>query len=106
MRKTALILRVKARPGRRDELRALWDEHLRPRAEANPAQELYLYCYDVEDPDTIHMVEVYGDRDAMAANASTPWFGEYMRVAAPLIDGRPEMITAEPVWAKGYALGA
>jgi quinol monooxygenase YgiN len=65
---------------------------------------LYLYCYDAADPDMIHMVEVYRDQDAMAANASGAWFGEYMRAAAPPIEGRPEMITAEPVWAKGHAL--
>jgi len=104
MEKTALILRVKAHRGRRDELRALWEEHLRPRAEANPAQELYLYCLDAEDGDVIHIVELYGDPAAMAANASAKWFGDYMREAAPLIQGLPEMITAKPVWAKGYAL--
>jgi len=102
--KTTLILKVRAQPGKRDQLRALWDEHLRPRAEANAAQELYLYCYDTEDPDAVHIVEVYGDPAAMAQNAGAPWFSEYMRAAAPLIDGRPEMATAEPVWAKGYAL--
>lgn len=104
MDKTVLILKVKTRPGRRDELRALWEEHLRPRAETNAAQELYLYCYDSEDPDTIHMVEVYGDCAAMASNASASWFHDYLRAAGVLIDGRPEMSTCLPLWAKGYAL--
>jgi quinol monooxygenase YgiN len=104
MSKTALILTVRTKPGRRDELRALWDEHLRPRAEANIAQELYLYCFDAKDPDVIHMVEVYGDPKAVGRNAAAPWFADYMRAAAPLIDGAPQMVTAEPLWAKGYAL--
>lgn len=104
MTKTALILTVRARPGRRDDLRAVWEEHLRPRAETDPAQELYLYCYDADDADTIRIVEVYGDPEAMGRNADAPWFAEYMRAAAPLIAGRPELVTAEPRWAKGYAL--
>jgi hypothetical protein len=39
MSKTALILTVRVQPGKRDELRALWDEHLRPPAGQNAAQE-------------------------------------------------------------------
>ena len=104
MRKTVLMLTVRTKPGKRDELRAVWDEHLRPRAEGNVAQELYVYCYDAQDPDVIHMIEVYGDPEEMQRNAEAPWFAEYMRVAAPLIAGPPRMVTAEPKWAKGYAL--
>jgi len=104
MNKTALILTVRTKPGKRDELRALWNRQLRPRAETNDAQELYLDCYDAQDPDTIHMVEVYGDPQAMQSNASAPWFADYMRAAAPLLDGAPRMVTAAPQWAKGYAL--
>jgi quinol monooxygenase YgiN len=102
MSKKALILTVRTNPGKRDELRALWEEHLRPRAQDNPAQELYLYCYDADDPDVVHIFEVYGDPDAMRQNAAASWFAEYMRAAAPLIAGRPRMVTAEPLWAKGY----
>lgn len=104
MAKTALILTVRTKPGRRDELRALWDEHLRPRAEENGAQELYLYCYDAHDGDLVHMIEVYGDPEEMQRNAQATWLAEYMRAAAPLIAGPPRMVTAEPKWAKGYAL--
>jgi quinol monooxygenase YgiN len=103
--KTALILTVRTLAGKRDALRALWEEHLRPRAEVNPAQELYLYCYDADDPDTIHIVEVYGDAAEMGRNASAPWFADYMRAAGPLLAGPPSIHTAEPVWAKGYAVG-
>jgi quinol monooxygenase YgiN len=102
--KTMLILTVKTKPGRRDALRALWDEHLRPRAEANAAQELYLYAYDAQDPDTVHLVEVYSGTVAMQDNATAPWFADYMHAAAPLLEGRPRLITAQPQWAKGYAL--
>jgi quinol monooxygenase YgiN len=103
MSKTALILTVHTQPGKRDELRALWDEQLRPRAEHNQAQELYLYCDDAADPDAIHIVEVYGDPDAIERNATAPWSAHYMRDSAPLIAGAPAMVTARPVWTKGYS---
>jgi quinol monooxygenase YgiN len=104
MAKLTLILEAKAKPGKRDELRALWDEHLRRRAEANGAQELYLYCYDQGDPDTVRLIEVYSDRAAMDANAGAAWFADYMRATGPLLAEPPKMALAEPVWAKGFSL--
>jgi quinol monooxygenase YgiN len=106
MSKTALILTVRTQPGKRDELRAVWDEHLRPRAEANAAQELYLYCHDANEPDVIHLVEIYGDPAEIQRNANAPWFADYVHASAPLLAGQPTMVTAEPVWAKGYTLDA
>jgi quinol monooxygenase YgiN len=104
MSKIALILTVRTRAGRRDALHALWDEHLRPRAETNPAQLLYLYCDDANDPDLIHMVEIYADPADMQRNATAPWFAGYMRASAPLLAGTPTMVTARPRWSKGYKL--
>ncbi|HEX8856538.1 MAG TPA: antibiotic biosynthesis monooxygenase [Thermoleophilaceae bacterium] len=95
---------AKAKPGRRDELRKLWDAHLRPRAERNPAHELYLYCYDDAEPNTVRLIEVYADRDSLQANAGADWFADYIRESAPLLDGAPEFATAIPVWAKGFEL--
>jgi quinol monooxygenase YgiN len=104
MSKVTLIVSARTQPGRRDEVRAVWDRHLRPRAEANPAQELYLFCLDEDDADAFQLVEVYSDVEAAQANARAPWFAQYMREVGPLIAGRPAMTTARPVWAKGFAL--
>jgi quinol monooxygenase YgiN len=104
MAKLTLIVSVRTQPGRRDDVRALWDRHLRPRAEANPAQELYLFCEDADDADALHLVEVYGDPAAAQENARASWFADYMREAGPLIAGRPGMVSARPVWAKGLEL--
>jgi quinol monooxygenase YgiN len=104
MGKVVLILEAKVKPGKRDELRALWDEHLRPRAEVNVAQELYLYCYDQEDPDTVRIVELYSQPDAMQANAGADWFADYLRASAPLLAEPPKLAMGEPLWAKGVAL--
>jgi hypothetical protein len=40
--KLAVVIRIRVKPGRRDEWRSQWGEHLRAHAEANPAQEPYL----------------------------------------------------------------
>jgi quinol monooxygenase YgiN len=104
MAKLTLIVTACAQPGRRDDVRALWDRHLRPRAEANQAQELYLFCEDADDADAFHLVEVYTDPGAAQENARAPWFADYMREVGPLLAGRPRMISARPVWAKGFEL--
>jgi quinol monooxygenase YgiN len=105
MAKLTLIVSVRTQPGRRDDVRALWDRHLRPRAEANAAQELYLFCEDADDADAFHLVEVYGDPAAAQENARAPWFADYMREVGPLMAEAPSMVSARPVWAKGIALG-
>jgi quinol monooxygenase YgiN len=104
MTKMTLILSIKTKPGRRADLRALWNEHLRARVEASDAQELYLFCEDAEDPDVVRLVEVYNDPAAIQANAQAPWFAAYMEAAAPLLAGPPDLARGETVWAKGVAL--
>lgn len=104
MAKVVLLVTTRTRPGKRDEVRRLWEAHLRPRVEANAAQEVYLFCEDSEDPDVFHLFEIYASAEAMGANANSPWFAEYLRAVLPLLDGPGVVRRATPVWAKGVAL--
>jgi quinol monooxygenase YgiN len=101
MEKIVMIVRSRAKPGERDRVRRLFEQHLAPRAVANDAQELVIWATEPADPDAFLLVEVYRDRQAMEANAGAPWFWEYMAAAAPLLDGQPEVITGTPAWEKG-----
>jgi len=100
MAKVALFIKSKAKPGKRDALRALWEKHLRDLAAANAAQEVYFYCYDNDDPDTFCLFEVYSSAEALAANAQGEAFGAYMAEAGPLLDGFPEVRQTTPMWIK------
>lgn len=104
MTKQTLILTIRTKPGRRGDLRATWERHLRARVEASEAQELYLFCEDLDDPDVVRLVEVYNDPAALQSNAQSPWFGAYMQDAAPLLAGPPDLARTETVWAKGVAV--
>jgi quinol monooxygenase YgiN len=99
--KVAVIVKTKTQPGKRDEVRRLWDVHLRPRVEANAAQEVYFFCEDEHDADTFYLFEIYSDPDAMSANAESEWFAEYLQAVSPLLAGSGEVGIATPVWAKG-----
>jgi quinol monooxygenase YgiN len=102
--KVAVMVKTKTQPGKRDEVRRLWDVHLRPRVELNAAQEVYFFCEDAHDADTFYLFEIYSDPDAMSANAGSEWFAEYLQAVSPLLAGPGEVGVATPVWAKGVQM--
>ncbi|MEM9452918.1 MAG: antibiotic biosynthesis monooxygenase [Myxococcota bacterium] len=103
MARLALFIKTKTQPGKRQEVRTLWEEHLKARAEANEAQQVVAFCEDDQDPDTFYLFEIYRDREAFQQNAAQPWFGEYMTKVGPLLAGQPEVGMATPAWSKGLA---
>ena len=105
MGKLAVVVEVTAKDGKRDEVRALWDKHLRPQLERpDSAQDLYLVCDDASDPNKLLLIELYNDPSRMRANAQAPWFHAYMQEVEPLLDGPPRMSMGNPRWAKGVAV--
>lgn len=101
MAKVALFIKSRAKAGQRDALRGLWESHLRDRAGANPALEAYYYCYDNDDPDVVHLFEVYRDAAAQAADGGGEAFATFMAEAGALLDGPPEFHQTTPMWIKG-----
>ena len=90
----------RTQPGKRDEVRRLFEAHLAPRAIANEAQPIVVWCADNGDPDAFYLWEVYSDPEAMEANGRAHWFGQYMAAVGPLLDGQPEVTTSTPMWLK------
>lgn len=100
MPELAIFISVKSKPGQRDKLRSLWEQHLKYRAEANEAQSTYVYAYDIHDENLVHMTEVYETVQAFEENSKAPWFGEYMQEANELLDGEPTFRMGTPKWVK------
>jgi quinol monooxygenase YgiN len=105
MDRTVMMISVRAMPGQRDRVRGLWDGHLRQWVAASRAQEVYLVVEDADDPDLLHLVEVYNDPQEMQRNAQAPWFADYLQQVEPLLAGSPQMRTGRPVWGKGVRAG-
>ena len=101
MAELALVIKSKAQSGKRDEVRALYEQHLAPLAESNEAQEVVVWCDDDQDPDVFVLFELYAERSAFEANAGSPAFGAYMAAAGPLLAGQPEVLMATPRWSTG-----
>lgn len=96
----ALFLTIKTQPGKREALLALWDKHLKPRADENAAQVRYVIARDATDADTVRIAEVYSTQAAFEANSQAPWFDAYMADAGPLLAGRPDVNMGAPHWVK------
>ena len=101
MAELALFISSKAQPGKRDEIFALYQQHLVPRAEANDAQEVVVWCADQHDPDAYHLFEMYRDGESFGENAQASWFADFMAASAPLMAGEPTVAMATPRWSKG-----
>lgn len=100
MSKLAMIIKTKTQPGKRAEVRALWDEYLKGPLLENDEQELYLFCEDNQDEDTFVLVELYASEAALGKNAQAKFFADYMQKVGPLLAGQPEISMTTPVWAK------
>lgn len=100
MNSMCIFIKTIAKEGKREDLFALWEKHLKDRAESNPNQSVYFNCFDENDPNTILIFEYYNDREAFQRNAAAPWFMDYMKEAMSLIAGEPEVRFGRPKWKK------
>ena len=104
MSKVALFIKTKAQQGKRDEVKSLWEKHLKLGAEANPEQEVHVFCFDAQDENTLYLFEVYSSMEVLQKAGQGEAFGAYMKEAMPLLDGMPEVDTTTPIWAKGIEI--
>lgn len=100
MAELAIFLTVKTKPGKREQLKALWEQQLKQRAAQNEMQSHYVYAFDSQDENVIRITEVYETMAAFQANSQADWFSAYMQEAMPLLDGEPEFHMATPQWVK------
>lgn len=87
--------------GRRDEVQAIWEKHVKPRVEANAAHEAYYFCYDDNDPDVVCVFQLYTDIAAMQEFLSGSWYPEYLREVAQVVVAPPHIAPATLIWSKG-----
>jgi quinol monooxygenase YgiN len=100
MAKLALFITAKAKPGKRDELRRLWEEHIKPHSESNQAQEYGCYAFATEDENTICLFELFSDPSVVKTDMESDWFAAYMEKVRPLMAEPSQIVTAVPLWIK------
>ena len=101
MSKSATFVRHKAKPGRRDDVRRVWEKYARDYVAAGNGTLSYYYCYDDSDPDTVIVFQLGADQGSNQDFVKQPWFAHYQREKAELLAGPSEVRTATPQWVKG-----
>jgi quinol monooxygenase YgiN len=100
---TAFYVRHKARPGKRDELRTVWEKYARAYIATADVQLAYFYCYDDNDPDVIVAFQLCTDRAGVDDFVKQPWFRDYEAETAALLAEPSEYKAVTPVWTKRVA---
>jgi quinol monooxygenase YgiN len=98
--KVAVLARIPAKPGKRDELVAALQAAI-DNANTEAGTLLYILHTDPEDADAVLFYELYADQDALTAHGSSDRFKEIGASLRDLAAGRPELTMLTPVIGKG-----
>ena len=101
MSKLALFVKVKAQPGKREQVKQTWEELVKPHVENEEKVNFSIFSYSNDDDDTIFLFELISDPESFKAATQEDWFVDYMEKLKPLLASPPERIMATPVWIKG-----
>jgi quinol monooxygenase YgiN len=101
MSKSVTFVRHHAKPGKRDEIKRIWDKYVRDYVAADGATLAYYYSYDDKDPDAVVAIQLSANQTSGQDFVKQPWFGDYQRETAALMAAPSEILTATPQWVKG-----
>ena len=96
----ALVLRHRAKPGRRDRLVEVWRSHMPEAVRANDGHRAYVLCASLADPDVLVVFQEYRDAAAAQQFLADPAYLRYLAEARELLSGPPEVEPVEHLWSK------
>jgi quinol monooxygenase YgiN len=95
MSQTSLFVKMKAQPGKRDEVIAALEGML-PQVESEEGTLVYSFHLDTTDEDTVWIFELYTDGDALAAHGSSDAMAAAFGTLGPLFAEPPMMVVTTP----------
>ena len=98
--KVAVIAKLAAAPGKRDDLAAALQVAL-DTAGSESGTTYYILHADAKDADALWFYELYTDQSALDAHMGTDAFKALGPVLAPFLAGRPELNFLTPLGGKG-----
>ena len=96
----AVLARIPAQPGKRDELVAALDAAI-ANAQTEEETRYYILHTNDADPDAVLFYELYENEAALIAHGTSDAFKELGRSLRDLAGGRPEITRLTPVAGKG-----
>jgi len=103
MPKVAMIAKLTAADGKREELAAVL-EKIFPAVEQEDGTEAYILNEDLGDDNVLWFYELYRDNDALGAHGSSDAMKEMLGGLGGLVGAAPEMHMMLPRRAKGLAI--
>jgi quinol monooxygenase YgiN len=100
MNKIGLFIKHTTQPGKRDQVRAVWEKHMQHVIAKNPGHEAYFYCFDNSDPDSICAFQLYANLEASQQFLKTASYAAYLKEVEPLLAGPPQITSLTPIWSK------
>jgi quinol monooxygenase YgiN len=100
MTQLAVIIRHQTLPGRRDDVRKVWEAHMAPAISRNSGHLAYYYCLDNNDPDAIVAFQIYDGIESSQAFLRTDSYAAYLQEVDPLLTGPPQVTALTPVFSK------
>jgi quinol monooxygenase YgiN len=85
----ALIIKHKTQPGKREEVRKVWERHIALAIASNRGRTAYFYCFDNADPDSICAFQEYSSAQASDDFVRTSSYAAYLKDVEPLLAGPP-----------------
>ncbi len=100
MSSIALIVKHKTQPGKREEVRKVWEKHMAPAIAANPGHTAYFYCFDNSDSDSITAFQQYSSVEASQDFLKTSSYAAYLDEVDSFLCEPPQVTALTPVWSK------
>lgn len=104
MAKPALIAKLTAADGKRDELVAACQSMVDYVTASEPGTLVYALHTDNKNENVVYYYELYEDGDALKTHGSSERMAEFGKSIAPLLGGKMELTRLSPVAGKGLPL--
>lgn len=101
MSKTALLAKLTAVEGKREELLAVIADIGMSNAAGEPGTEIYAAHKDQNDENVVWFYEMYTDQSSLESHGGSEQMKVFGRAMRDFMAGRPELIFLDPVVAKG-----
>lgn len=91
----AVVVRIQIKPGKRDQfIKAMLDDAVGS-VDNEPDCLLFNVVQNSEDPDRIHLYEVYKDEDAFERHRQTPHFQRWINTVEDWLVQPPDIATGK-----------
>lgn len=100
MNNFGILVLFHAKPGRRDDIKQVWETYVKDHAASSTDLLCSMYNYGLEDENLIILYEIMKDNLVLARAFEESWFQDYLLALKPYLEKPPENIVFTNLWSK------